>query len=216
MQSVSVPEIAALLRRHLAAFTIVFILSVGFMYYLQHKAQGYVDTATVAFTAPTGPKGQTDLFEDEQSLLVIDALTADSATSQKGQQQVREAGGTTNYDVALVNLNDEDYPNYGDPYVTVTTSSFDPAAAQRTFTAVMRVLRVDLAALQARQGANPATWIQLHTIALPSGPVAETGSRKRTLAGVAILAVMSAFMLATFLDRHPVRLSDLLGRRLRL
>jgi hypothetical protein len=207
---------AALVRRHLVAVAIVFICAVGLMYHFQHEAQGYIDTATVAFTAPTGPKGQTDLFEDEQSLLVIDALTANSAMSQQGEQQVRDLGGTATYDVALVNLNDEDYPNYSDPYVTVTTSSFDAAAAQHTFLAVMRVLQVDLATLQARQGANPATWIQLHTIASPSGPIAQTGSRKRSLAGLATLAVISAFMLATFLDRHPVRLSDLPGRRLRL
>ena len=200
-------DIMALFRRHLMAVTVLFVLVAGLAYHLQRTQPGYLDTATVAFTAPAA-----GLFGDAASLLVIDELTANSVTSAAGQQQVRNAGGTTAYHVVLVNLNTEDFPNYGEPYVTATTTAPDPAASEHTLSAVLKVLQRDLVALQARQGAKPKTWIQLRVIA-STGPIAQTGSRKRALAGLAILAIIVAFMVASFLDRHPVRLRDLLQRR---
>ena len=204
--------IVALWRRHLAAVGVVFIVAAGLGYHFKHASPGYIDSATVAFIAPKG----TNLFNPGQNLLVVDELTANSVTSAAGQNQVAKAGGIASYDVALVNLNTEDYPNYSDPYVTVSASSLDPVAAQRTFSAVMQVLQEDLAALQARQGAKPDTWIQTRTISGPTGPTAQTGSSKRTLAGLAILAIIAAFMVARLLDRHPIRLRELLRKKNRL
>jgi hypothetical protein len=204
---VSPQGIVALTRRHRVGVVTVLVLAACLAYGLEHSAPGYSDSATVAFTAPGA-----DLFSHQSGLLVIDALTADSVMSETGHQQVRAAGGTAHYNVALVNLNDEDYPNYSDPYVTVTTTSPSPSAAQRTFSAVMQVLRHDLAAMQEQQAAKPATWIQARTIAAPSGPVAQGGSRKRTLAALAVLALIATFMTAAFLDRHSIRPRRLLRR----
>ena len=112
-----------------------------------------------------------------------------------------------------LNLNTEDYPNYSDPYVTVTTSSPSAVGAQQTFSAVMKVLQRDLMTLQLQQGAQPYALIGSRTIAAPSGPIAQTGSPKRTAAGLAVLALIAAYMTARFLDRHPVRLRAILRRR---
>ena len=204
--------IAALWRRHLAAVAVVFIVAAGLGYHFKHAVPGYTDTATVAFIAPEG----TNLFDPGENLLVVDELTTNSVMSQTGHDQVTKAGGTATYDVALINLNTEDYPNYSDPYVTVTASSLDPVAAQHTFSAVMQVLRDDLAQLQARQGAKPNNQILARTIAAPTGPIAQTGSSKRTLAGLLVLAIIAAYMVARFLDRHPVRLRELRWKKRRL
>jgi hypothetical protein len=205
----SPPDIAALLRRHVVAVAFIVALTAAFAYRVTHADPGYTDTATVAFTAPSAQ----GLFTHGNSLLVIDELTASTVTSAAGQRQVRDAGGTAGYQVALINLNDEDYPDYGEPYVTVTTNSPDPGAASDTMSAVLTVLGQDLSDLQAKQGAPSATWIGLRAIAAPSGPVAQGGSRKRFLAGLAVLALIAAYLTARFLDRHPfsvVRLRDLL------
>jgi hypothetical protein len=191
----------------------VFILAAALAYHLEHADPGYAEVATVAFTAP---RGQAQIFNYAGSLVVVDELAAHSVMSAPSQQQVRNLGGTASYDVALVNLSNEDFPNYSNPYVTVTTTSPDPVAAQDTFTAVMTVLRQDLATMQARQGAKPGSWIQARTISGPSGPVAQTGSRKRSLAGLAVLALIAAYMTAAFLDRRSFRLRDLLRRYTRM
>jgi hypothetical protein len=206
---VSPQQLVALVRRHLVAVCLVFIVAAGTYYHIEHADPGYTDAATVAFTSP----GQGGLFIYSQDLLVIDALVTTQVMSQEGQQKVQEAGGTASYDVELINLNDEDFPNYSNPYVTVTTSSSNPAAAQNTFSAVMQVMQDDLTSLQAQQGAKPKTWMKLRTIADPTGPIARTGSPKRTFVALAGLALVAAFMLAGFLDRHPVRLRDLLRGR---
>jgi hypothetical protein len=200
-QHVSPSAIAALWRRHLAAVALIFVCAAGLGYYIKHEPAGYADTATVAFTWQKG-----GLFNHEAALLVIDELTTRAVMSPAGQQQIRADGGTASYNVALVNLNNEDYPNYSDPYVTVTTTSVDPGATAQTFSAVMNVLQQDLNALQERQGAKPDTWIQLRSIAAPTGPIAQTGSLKRSLAGLLLLALIAAFMTAKFLDSHPIRL----------
>jgi hypothetical protein len=187
------------------AVAVIFVLAAGFAYHADHADPGYVDTATVGFTPPSAQ----GLFTHVASLLVIDELTTNTVMSAGGQRQVKDAGGTAGYDVALVNLNDEDYPDYGEPYVTVTTTSSDPGVAADTMSAVVTALGQDLSKLQAEQGAPPGTWISLRTIAVPSGPVAQTGSRKRFLAGLAVLALIAAYMVSRFLDRHPVRLRDL-------
>jgi hypothetical protein len=204
---VSPQQLVALLRRHAIAVSIVFVVAAGLGYHIKHQDPGYTDTATVAFTGPQG-----SLFAYGQDLLVMDALATNLVMSEDGQQKVRNAGGTAAYDIALVNLNDEDFPNYSDPYVTVTTSSPDPAAAQATFSAVMQVLQQGVTSLQARQGAPPLSWIGLRTIA-STGPIAQTGSTKRLFAALLALAIIVAFMVAAFLDRHPVRPRDLVPRR---
>jgi hypothetical protein len=201
-------DIAALLWRHVVAVAVIVVLTMGVAYHLERADPGYADTATIAFTPPDAQ----GLFTHVGSLLVIDALTANTVMSTQGQQQVRDAGGTADYNVALVNLNDEDYPDYGEPYVTVTTTSANPGATSSTMSAVVTVLARDLQDLQARQGAQPGAWIGLRSIATASGPVAQAGSRKRVLAGLAVLALIAAYMVARFLDRHPVRLRDLLRK----
>jgi hypothetical protein len=205
---VSPQQLIALLRRHIVAVIVVVALAAGLYHHIEHADPGYTDSATVAFTGPGG-----DLGADGQDLLVIDALVTDMVMSSEGHQKVQSIGGTAYYDVALVNLNDEDFPDYGVPYVTVMTTSADPSDAQNTFSAVMHLMQEDLTSLQAEQRAKPKSWMGLRTIAVPTGAVAQSGSPKRAFAALAALAVMAAFMIAAFFDRHPVRLSDLLRKR---
>jgi hypothetical protein len=208
VRRVSPQQFIALLRRHIVAVVVVLALAAGLYHHIEHADPGYTDTATIAFTGPG-----TNLGNDGQDLLVIDALVTNMVMSSEGHEKVRSVGGTANYDVGLVNLNDEDFPDYGVPYVTVITTSAEPSAAQNTFSAVMRVMQADLTSLQAQQRAKPKYWMGLKTIAAPSGPVAQTGSPKRTFVALAALAIIAAFMIAAFLDRHPVRLGDRLRKR---
>jgi hypothetical protein len=206
-------EITALVRRHATAIAIVLILAAGLAYLFKHADPGYAETATVAFVAPEIQPGTSPF---RRSLLVMDELMANSVMSARGQQQIRSAGGTAHYEVAQVNLNNEELPYYAVPYVTVTATSASAAAAGDTFSAVMKVLQDDLATLQAQQGAKPNAWIWLRPIAPPNGPVAQIGSPTRTLAGLAVLTVIASLLTAKFLDRHPFRLGDFLRERNRM
>jgi hypothetical protein len=195
-------ELVALLRRHTIAAIALLVLVAGLAYYFHHTKPLYMTTATVSFIPPS-LKNSVNYYD---GLLATTEVTTYSMMSQKTQDLVRAAGGTAEYNVALVNLNNEDFPNYSNPYVTVTTTAPDPVATQNTFSIVMRTIQQTLAAQQARQGAPPQAWIKAYTIAPPDGPVAQSGYPKRTLGALAVLAMIMTFMLLTFLDRHPYRL----------
>jgi hypothetical protein len=210
VRSVSLFEMTALFRRHMVAVSAVIILAAGLAYYFKHANPGYADGATVAFTTPVK---QGWPFSGSQSLLVIDELATNSVMSAEGQREVQSAGGTASYDVSLVNLYNEEYPNYSVPYVTVTTTSSNPAAAQYSFNIVMKVLQDDLVSLQTRKGVPPDAWIRLRTIAPATGPLPMRGSSKRTLAALAVLALIASFVVAKFFDRRPIRLRSQFRRR---
>jgi hypothetical protein len=203
-------QLAGAIRRQVVAVVIVLVVALGLGYRLVHINPGYADTGTMSFIAP---KTSASLFADSQSLLVMDELAVSSAMSARGHAAVRREGGTSDYDVALVNLNTEDFPNYSDPYLTVTVTALGAAPAQQTFAAVLRVLRAYVNGIQQRQGANPRYWIQMRQIstAAGSGPVAQKGSSIRVLGSLGALAIVVAILLATFLDRHPSLLRRLRG-----
>jgi hypothetical protein len=181
---------------------VLFVLTVGLAYHIHRAKPSYMVTSTVSFIAPS-LKNSVNYYD---GLLATTEIMTYSMMSQKTQELVRAAGGTADYNVALVNLNNEDFPNYSNPYVTVTTTAPDPVAAQNTFSIVMRTLQRSLATQQVSQGAPAKAWITAYTIAPPDGPVAQSGYPKRTLAGLAVLAMIVTFMVLTFLDRHPYRL----------
>jgi hypothetical protein len=196
----SPPEIVALMRRHLVAVLVVCALSAGLGYRLLHANPGYTDTATVAFTLPGGQ------FGAGVSLLVTDQVMANYMMGADAQRHIRAAGGTASYDVALVNLNDEFFPDYGVPYVTVTTASPDPVAAQKTFTAVMSVITANLASRQAQLGVVPGNWIQALTISAATGPIQQGGSHKRSVIALGVLTLIAAYLVAVLLDRRQIQL----------
>jgi hypothetical protein len=198
-------EIVALLRRNLVAVIAVCAFGAVLSYVLLHADPGYVDTATVAFYGPGGTNQNAD------GLLATSQVTADYVMDAAAQAQIRQAGGTTSYDVAPVNLYNIEYPNYGVPYVTVTTTSLDPVAAMHTFTAVMKVLDDDLARIQQEQGVQPTYRITAAYIATPTGPISQKGSHIRSLVGLAVLTLIAAYFVAAVLDRRSTRSPRRLG-----
>jgi hypothetical protein len=114
------------------------------------------------------------------------------------------AGGTATVSLTLVNLYDEEYPNYGLPMATLTSTSTSAAASQRTFTIAVRRLEDSLEAMQARAGVAPGNRISASILA-PSGPIAQPGSKKRVYGGLAILAVMAVSTLWGMINRRAAR-----------
>lgn len=204
-------ELAALLRRHMVAAIVIFVIAAGLAYHIHHTRQPFMDTTTVAFVTPGH-----GVNVYNPSLLAVNQVMATYMMSPLGMEQVRRAGGVSDFAMTMVNLYNEDFPNYGVPYSTISTSSSNPAEAQSTLTAVMRVLQSTLASRQASQGTHPSMQVRVHIIAPPSGPIEQTGSPKRTLAGLIVLTLIVGFMVITFLDRHPIRYRSVFPSRDRL
>ena len=195
----SLLDIAALMRRHAAALMIVLVLAAALGYELKHAKPMYNDSSTVVFRTSANPFGTGNGF------LVTADLTARSMMSPQSEQLVRQAGGTVNYQVSLVNLYNIEYPEYSVPYATISVTAPDPADAERTYSAAMQVLTKELKARQAGDGINPVNQIGVHVMSATTGSVPLSGYPKRTFGALAVLTIIAAFLIAAFLDRHPIR-----------
>jgi hypothetical protein len=199
---VSPQEIAAILRRHLIAIAIVALAACMLSYHLIYANPGYIDSGNVGFIAPKNP---ISMFVDTRSLQVTEEAAAWFIMGPQGQRQVRAAGGTVPYDVAMLNSYNEEYPNYNQPYVTIAVMSHYPEEAEQTFRAVLGVLSKATLMLQERAGANPKNEVRAKLVAQPTGPVAQSGSHKRSYAALAVLAMIAIYMIARALDRRRPR-----------
>jgi hypothetical protein len=208
--------IAALLRRHIAAVLVVVAIAASVGYALRHAPFQYQDSGTMVFTAPASALFPNPLASLSDTLIDTAGDLAVTAMGPDVQQDVQGAGGTTSYDVELVNSYNLEYPDYSDPYVTITADAVAPAQAQRTFNLVTEFLLHDLLLDQA--GVLPANRISARVIGA-TGPLSQQGSAKRVLGGLLILTVVAVFSVACFLERHPIRLRRLSaagGRKVRL
>jgi len=191
-----------MLRRHLIAIAIVALVACMFSYHLIHDDPGYIDSGGVGFIAPENP---ISMFQNTESLQVTEEAAAWFMMGSQGEREVRAAGGTVSYNVAMLNLYNEQYPDYSQPYVTITVMSNYPEEAQQTFRAVLGVLRKATAMLQERVGANPKNEVRAELVTQPTGPIAQSGSHKRSYAALAVLAIIAIYMIARALDRRRPR-----------
>ena len=201
----SLPEIAGLLRRHLLAVLAVLIVAAGVAYTFKHTPPTYSETATLVFVPPESGTHPNPFEASSGSILEAAGTIAIQVMSPQGQQRVRAAGGTAQVDVGLVNGYNLQYPNYPNPYLTVTTTSRDFPAVHRTFTAANKVLTDEFTATETQDNVTPNNQVQI-VMAGDTGPLAEPGSSKRALGGLIILTIVAIFAVAAFFDRHPVRL----------
>ena len=204
----SLREIAALMRRHFTALLVVLVVAAGVAYVIKRTPPVYQESATAVLTGP-GSLAHPNPYSSFNDFLVATALvTTDFLMGPQGQQQIRAAGATADFDVALFNSYNIEYPYYGTPYATVSVVSQDPAQVQATFAVVTRILTQDVTKFQIQQGASPRSLITAHIVG-DSGPLVQPGSPKRTFAGIMVLTIVVLLLVLTFLDRHPIRLGTL-------
>lgn len=207
----SLPEIAGLLRRHLIAVLVILAIAVCVEYEFKHSTASYTETSTMVFVPPESGVHPNPLEAVGGALTVTAGVIAAQAMSPAEQQEVQRMGGAASYDVELVNSYNLQYPNFSLPYLTITTTAADPAAAHRTYIILAKQLTNQFNAQQAESGTLSNSRAQI-VVAGDTGPLIQQGSPKRALFGLIILTLVAVFSVATFFDRHPVRLSRLAAR----
>lgn len=188
----------------MVAVTIIALLAAGVAYSFKHSPPTYQESTTLVFRAPPDASAK---YTD--SLVTTCEIMVKWTMGPQGQQKLREAGAASGFSVALVNLYDQQYPNYPYPFVTVSAAAQDPAAAHRTFVIGTRLLLNELLAQQVEQDVLPQNRITTYQVG-DSGPVILQGSRIRSFAGLLVLTIVVAFVVLSFLDRRPIRLRSLL------
>jgi hypothetical protein len=210
-------EIAALMRRHLLAVTVVLLIAVAVGYDFGNTPPAYSESATVVFTAKNSPAGSRSNPSFIVPLIATEVMMAQTLTSPPGQSQVRAAGGTASFQLVPSNLYSLQYPNYDEPDATLTATSQRPADAHRTFMVVLRLLGQRLTAMQAQAHVPLRGRIREYLVG-DTGLASQPASATRVLAGLALLTLVGVFMVASFLDRRQRRPGILraAGRRRRL
>jgi hypothetical protein len=148
----------------------------------------YTETATVIFTLPSTSPVET-YGGQVNSLIATGSVVSQVVMGPQIAAHIKKAGGVASYDLAMVNLYNDDYPDFGYPEASLTVSSASAASTHQTFLIARRMLRLVLAGRQRQAGARPRRRIAASVIG-DTGPVAEAGSRKRAMAGLVLLALV--------------------------
>jgi hypothetical protein len=178
-------------RLRLALVVATLLLVAGAGYDIRTSPPMYLESALVEFSLPKTLDAPNAYYLFAPSLITSGEVMVQILNSPSAQRQIAAAGHGASVSLALVNLYNEEYPNYGVPLATLTAASPVPADARRTFVVAARVLGRLLAARQEQAGVPPRERVSAHLLG-DSGPIIQTGSRARVFAGLALLAAIAA------------------------
>jgi hypothetical protein len=178
-------------RLRLTLVVATLILAAGAGYDIEISPPMYLESATVELSLPKIQNAPNAYYMFAPSLIASGEVMVQILMSPLAQRQIGAAGRGASVSLALVNLYNEEYPDYGVPLATLTSASPAAAEAHRTFVAAARVLALLLAARQKQLGVPPRGRISAQVLG-DSGPVIQTGSRARVFGGLALLAAMAA------------------------
>jgi hypothetical protein len=206
----TVGEMATLVRQRWAAVAVVLVLAAGATYMIKKTPATYEEQGTVVFGTATSPANpnQYDGYNVYSTPLittaevVVRAMMGVQAMSTQAQRPVLTPQGAAGFNLALVNLYNQEYPDYGAPEATLTTQSASPAAVHTAFVQAARQVASQLNTLQAQAGVQPQDRIAEHIVG-DTGPLLEAGSPKRVYIGLILLTLIALFTVASFVERHP-------------
>jgi hypothetical protein len=161
----------------------------------------YAESATVVFALPRQYSPAASYTWQAQSLISTGSVISQVVMGPQVASRIRAAGGTASYNLTLVNLYNQDYPDYSYPEATLTVSSQSAARTRRTFVVAELTLAEVLARWQRQAGAPAADRIAAN-VTDDSGIKPETGSLKRSLAGLVLLALVCGGTIWSVLTRR--------------
>jgi hypothetical protein len=171
------------------AVTLVAILTVVAGASIASDRPVYVESAIVLFAPPPLYTSAVAYTWQEQSLIATGAVISQVIMGPQIADQTRAAGGRAAYDLSLINLYNDDYPDYSYPEALLTVSSPAEETTRDTYLVAKRMINEVLAKRQERAGSHAGDLI-VASFTDNTGPVAETGSPKRSLAGLLLLALV--------------------------
>jgi hypothetical protein len=184
-----------------ASGLIVICLAAAAGYDIKRTPPTYLESAAVIFSLPKSQTAPDAYFLFASSLITSGAAMTQVLASSQVQHQIRKASGRASVSLALTNLYNEEYPNYGEPLATLTAASPSAAHVHRAFKVAVRLLGNVLAARQAQAGVPPRNRILARVIG-DTGPMVQAGSPKRVFAGLVTLVFMAVSVLWGLLGRR--------------
>ncbi len=166
------------------------LLAAGAAYDIEISQPRYLESATVELSLPKTQNAPNSYYMFAPSLIASGEVMVQLLMSPSAQRQIGAAGRGSSVSLALVNLYNEDYPDYGVPLAMLTAASPVAADAHRTFEVAARVFVQFLAARQQQMGVPPRERISARILG-DSGPIVQVGSHARVFGGLALLAAIA-------------------------
>jgi hypothetical protein len=166
------------------------LLAAGAAYDIGNSQPRYLETATVELSLPKTQNAPNSYYMFAPSLIASGEVMVQLLMSPPAQRQIGAASRGSSVSLALVNLYNQDYPDYGVPLATLTAASPVAADAHRTFEVAARVFAHLLAERQEQMGVPPRERISAQILG-DSGPIVQTGSHARVFGGLALLAAIA-------------------------
>ena len=142
-------------RLRLTLVVATLLLAAGAGYDIKISPHMYLESATVELSLPETQNAPNAYYMFAPSLIASGEVMVQILMSPSAQRQIGAADRGASVSLALVNLYNEEYPDYGVPLATLTAASPTAADAHFTFVAAAHVLRVLLAARQRQMGVPP-------------------------------------------------------------
>jgi hypothetical protein len=162
----------------------------GLAIHIEQNRPDYGESATVLFTMPAANSSTTGYTWQAEALISTGSVISQIVMSPQIEHKVAQAGGTAAYSLTLVNLYNQDYPDFGYPEATLSVHSANPVSTHRTYLIAKRTLIETLASQQKQAGAPRGDRIVVQ-VADDSGPIPRTGSPKRALGGLLLLGLVA-------------------------
>jgi hypothetical protein len=178
-------------RLRLTLVVAMLLLAAGAGYDIGISPPVYLESALVEFSLPKTLDAPNAYYMFAPALITSGEVMVQILNSPSVQRQIGAAGRGASVSLALVNLYNEEYPNFGVPLATLTAASPVAVDARRTFVVAARVLGRLFAARQEQAGVPPRERISAQILE-ESGPIIQTGSRARVFGGLALLAAIAA------------------------
>lgn len=166
------------------------LLAAGAGYDIEISPHMYLESATVELSLPKIKNAPNAYYMFAPSLIASSEVMVQMLMSPSAQRRIGAAGRGASVSLALVNLYNEEYPDYGVPLATLSAASPVAADAHRTFVVAARVLGLLLATRQKQMGVPPRGRISAQILG-DSGPIIQAGSRARVFGGLACLAAIA-------------------------
>lgn len=197
-------ELVRALRRRWYVLAVALVLAAAGALQVLRPDPTYVSTAIVVLKPPVTGSQPNQLANLQPPLAAVSYAAVRQLESPAGAAELRAAGVGGTYRMIPRNSGTSVTPRYLIPSLQVQAEHSDPAAADAAARTVIEVYTKHLADLQTQQGIPDRARMSVDLL-VPPAAAAQSGTKSRALAGVALLAAVASVAGALWTDRLLAR-----------
>ncbi|MFD7554758.1 MULTISPECIES: hypothetical protein [unclassified Streptomyces] len=197
--------VRALLRRWYVLVVAMALAAAGALQVLR-PVPTYLSSAIVVLKPPVTGTQPNQLANLQPPLAAVSYAAVRQLESSAGTDELRAAGVEGTYRLIPRNSGTSVTPRYLIPSLQIQAEKPAPAAANATVQKIIEVYSKHLTDLQVQQGIPEAARMSI-TLLVPPNSVAQSGTKSRGLAGLALLALAAGVPAALWTDQLLARRS---------